>query len=274
MTNPSDEFDERLRRAASEYNRPSETPRERMWAEIRAQRTQRGALRPDTPAYRRPLWYMPAAAAALLVIGIAIGRMYEHVTTAPAHPRVIAAHADSGRTPAGVHSIDSTPKAESVHPAITSAPRRDVAVAPPGNPAPRREPMTVDTASGSRPYVPNSATMAYRLAVVEHLAGTEAMLTSFRAAAKRGEVDAQITNWARNLLTTTRLLQGSTAQEDPTMKRLLDDLELVLVQIAQYTSASPHRAEELEFIEHSIERRGVIGKLHTTIPARLGPAGT
>ena len=116
--------------------------------------------------------------------------------------------------------------------------------------------------------------MAYRLAVVEHLAGTEAMLISFRAAAKRGDVDAQITTWARNLLTTTRLLQASAAQEDPTMKRLLDDLELVLVQIAQYTSAGPHRAEELELIEHSIERRGVIGKLHTNIPARVAPAGT
>ena len=114
--------------------------------------------------------------------------------------------------------------------------------------------------------------MAYRLAVVEHLAGTEAMLTSFRAAAKHGEVDAQITTWARNLLTTTRLLQASAA-EDPTMKRLLDDLELVLVQIAQYKSANPHRAEELELIEHSIERRGVIGKLHTNIPARVAPAG-
>jgi len=122
--------------------------------------------------------------------------------------------------------------------------------------------------------LPNATTTAYRLAVVEHLAGTEAMLTSFRAAAKRGQVDAQITAWARNLLTTTRLLEASAAQEDPTMKRLLDDLELVLVQIAQYTSAGPHRAEELELIEHSIERRGVIGKLHTTIPARLGPAGT
>jgi hypothetical protein len=116
--------------------------------------------------------------------------------------------------------------------------------------------------------------MSYRLAVVEHLASTDAMLTSFRAAAKRGEVDAQITTWARNLLTTTRLLEASAAQEDPTMKRLLDDLELVLVQIAQYTSAGPHRAEELELIEHSIERRGVIGKLHTNIPARLSPAGT
>jgi len=100
------------------------------------------------------------------------------------------------------------------------------------------------------------------------------MLTSFRAAARHGEVDAQITSWARNLLTTTRLLQASAAQEDPTMKRLLDDLELVLVQIAQYTSAGAHHTEELELIEHSIERRGVIGKLHTNIPARLAPAGT
>jgi hypothetical protein len=101
------------------------------------------------------------------------------------------------------------------------------------------------------------------------------MLTSFRAAAKNGDVDAQITKWARDLLTTTRLMQASAAaQQDPTMKRLLDDLELVLVQIAQYTSAGEHHAEELELIEHSIERRGVIGKLHTTIPARLVPAGT
>ena len=58
------------------------------------------------------------------------------------------------------------------------------------------------------------------------------------------------------------------------MKRLLDDLELVLVQIAQYTSTGAHRAEELELIEHSIERRGVIGQLHTNIPARLTRAGT
>jgi hypothetical protein len=93
--------------------------------------------------------------------------------------------------------------------------------------------------------------------VLEHLAGAEAMLTSFRTAAKRGDVDAQITAWARKLLTTTRLLQASAAQQDPTMKRLLDDLELVLVQIAQYTSTGTHSAEELDLIEHSIERRGV-----------------
>jgi hypothetical protein len=58
------------------------------------------------------------------------------------------------------------------------------------------------------------------------------------------------------------------------MKRLLDDLELVLAQIAQYSATGTHSSEELELIEHSIQRRDVIGKLRTTIPARLQPAGT
>ena len=116
--------------------------------------------------------------------------------------------------------------------------------------------------------------MAYRLAMLQHLAGTEAMLISFRAAAKTGEVDAQLTKWARDLLTTTRLMQASPAATDPTMKRLLDDLELVLVQIAHYTATGEHRAEELDLIEHSIERRGVLPKLRTTIPTGNVPAGT
>jgi len=272
MTNPTDDFDDRLRRAAREYNRPDEAPRERMWAEIRAQRSrQRVVVAPATSTSRRRSWYMPAAAAAVLVLGIALGRIYERTRTV-VEPRT-ALHVDSTHAQLLARGIDSTTKPDSLPTPITS-PESAVAALPPSHRAPRADANATDSVTGSRPSTPSAATMAYRLAVVEHLAGTEAMLSSFRAAAKRGEVDAQITTWARNLLTTTRLLEASAAQDDPTMKRLLDDLELVLVQIAQYTSAGPHRAEELELIEHSIERRGVIGKLHTTIPARLGPAGT
>jgi hypothetical protein len=272
MTHPNDDFDDRLRRAAREYNRPGEPPRERMWAEIRSRRARQRIVATPPSTWRRRGWYAPAAAAAVLVLGIAIGRVYEHARTDVS--RRTAHRVDSPNAATLARGSDSTTKAESLATLLTSVPESAVAVAPSIHRAPRIETVPTDSARSSRAYAPSSANMAYRLAVVEHLAGTEAMLSSFRAAAKRGEVDAQITNWARNLLTTTRLLQASAAQEDPTMKRLLDDLELVLVQIAQYTSASPHRAEELELIEHSIERRGVIGKLHTTIPARLGPAGT
>ena len=227
---PSDDFDERLRAAARDYNRPVDVPRERMWAAIRAARASRATV-PVPQRRTRRVWFVPAAAAAVLIIGIAIGRVSQNWTVAPGT------------------GLDVSPKPDS------------------------RSTPDAQRSTHSQPFGGGSANMAYRLAVVEHLAGTEAMLTSFRAAAKHGEVDAQITTWARNLLTTTRLLQASAA-EDPTMKRLLDDLELVLVQIAQYKSANPHRAEELELIEHSIERRGVIGKLHTNIPARVAPAGT
>ena len=266
MTNhPTDDFDDLLRQAARDYNRPNETPRERMWAEIRARRAQAPVELRHSP--RRRGWYVPAAAAAVLLLGIAIGRLYERLSTTA--PHAVAVQTDTPRVVAELPDSDSVKAA---------TPAAETTLAPIASPNGRRAVPRVDRATASVPSGTRApaaaASMAYRLAFVEHLAGTEAMLTSFRAAAKRGEVDAQITTWARNLLTTTRLLQASAAQEDPTMKRLLDDLELVLVQIAQYTSAGPHHAEELELIEHSIERRGVIGKLRTNSPARFAPAGT
>ena len=253
-----DDLDEMLRAAARDYNRPSDVPRERMWEAIRAARAERA----PAPHETRLTWLVPAAAAAVLIIGIAIGRASRNWTAEPGTGPV-AVQPDSPSISGRVAVIDSSVESDSP-------------VRKGGNPNPRPTPnaQRESRSTHSEPFGGGSANMSYRLAVVEHLAGTEAMLTSFRAAAKRGDVDAQITTWARNLLTTTRLLQAAAAEEDPTLKRLLDDLELVLVQIAQYKSANPHRAEELELIEHSIERRGVIGKLHTNIPARVAPAGT
>jgi hypothetical protein len=263
---PTDDVDELLRSAARDYNRPGETPREQMWTEIRAERARRSAVLAQ-PARPRRVWVIPAIAAAILILGIAIGRGYDIWMTGPKPLTATATRTDSAKLPQELAVIDSVPPADSSSrvppeaPNTTLEPRHATRHSPPAVPR-------------SEPFNGNAARMAYRLAVVEHLAGTEAMLTSFRAAARHGEVDAQITAWARNLLTTTRLLQASAAQDDPTMKRLLDDLELVLVQIAQYTSTGAHHAEELELIEHSIERRGVIGKLHTNMPARLTRAGT
>ncbi len=71
-----DELDERLKRAAAEYHRPPETPREAMWEAI-----QRGRQAQGQPERGRvlvfPRRWVPwaAAAAAVLAVGIGIGRL-------------------------------------------------------------------------------------------------------------------------------------------------------------------------------------------------------
>lgn len=260
MTDPNHEIDELLRAAARDYNRPGDTPRDRMWESIRAERARRA------PVVRPARWrqfVLPVVAAAVLVVGVVIGRLYERMTVT--HQPSVA----QGTAPV---VIDSPHLAS---PEVAPESSRILAAAP-ASVKPKSGRSSAPTAKNdvSAPSLPDSQNLTFRLAVVQHLAGTDALLTSFRDEAARGNVDAQITSWARKLLTTTRLLQAAAPQQDPTMKRLLDDLELVLIQIAQYSPTNPHRAEELELIEHSIQRRGVIGKLRTTIPARLAPRGT
>lgn len=275
MTNDPNEIDELLQAAARDYNRPEATPRDAMWERIRAQReVARREARP-TPSGRRHGWWLGAAAAAVLVMGVAIGRVYERRATERSAVAVAGSTKATDSPPDQRGFRDSLALADSASRAgdtasrqlaVTDRPRQGIAGTPD---APRRSGVfRTDSARAG-----DTRNLTYRVATLEHLAGTEAMLTSFRAAAKRGEVDAEITRWARSLLTTTRLL-AATSDDDPAMKRLLGDLELVLLQIGQYTASGTRTAEELELIEHSIERRGVIGKIRTTIPARYTPAGT
>jgi hypothetical protein len=125
---------------------------------------------------------------------------------------------------------------------------------------------------GAQP--PAETNLAYHLVVLQHLAGSEAMITAFRTAARRGEMDTHLSTWARELLSTTRMLESSAATQDPTMKRLLEDLDLVIAQIVQYVTHGTNNSEELDLIEQSITTRGVITKLRGTASARTSAAGT
>jgi hypothetical protein len=288
-----DRMDELIRRAAREYNRPGATPRDEIWERI--QRARRGSPRTQAPAQsaRRAWLWRGIGIAAVLVIGIGIGRMVERSSGSQSRGTVAAnAGRGSSAAPVGARvdthegasataSFDSTPVAPQLSPAL-SPDRALAAASDERRPGPEaRVPSTRNLAAAGRPATvgaPDDAPsegLAFRLAVLQHLAGTEAMLTSFRASAPSGEVDAQLTTWARDLLRTTHMLQASSATaNDVTLKRLLDDLELVLLQIAQYTDRGPHRAEELEFIEQAIDKRGVMTKLRATNPAAPLRAGT
>ncbi|HEX9578806.1 MAG TPA: hypothetical protein VF993_13720, partial [Myxococcales bacterium] len=135
------------------------------------------------------------------------------------------------------------------------------------------------TARGTRGGSPavaagDQASLAYRVAAAQYLNRTEALLTGFRteAGAGGGAPDAQFAAQARELLATTRLMLDSPAANDPRLKGLLDDLELVLAQIAQLRSSGDR--EDVQLIQQGLEQRSVLLRLRSAIPAGPGPVRT
>lgn len=77
------------------------------------------------------------------------------------------------------------------------------------------------------------------VAMDEHLAKTVALLTTVRNEDPALGPGADVSGWARDLLSTTRLLIDEPQLRDERTQRLLQDLELVLVQIVQAREAAP-----------------------------------
>jgi hypothetical protein len=196
-----DQWDERLRQAARDYNAPPETPREKMWRGIQSRR------RPVRRLPASPRRWIPwaAAAAAVLALGIGLGRLSVR-TAVPAGPTPVA----------------------------------------------------------TRPTLRTNAT-AYRLAAAEHLGQSEVFLTLFRASIRSGGNERVASATARELLATNRMLLDSPAAADRRTRLLLDDLELVLAEIAQLTPQS--HQQDLELIREGIERDGMLSRLRTAVPA-------
>jgi hypothetical protein len=111
---------------------------------------------------------------------------------------------------------------------------------------------------------------AYRLATIEHLSRTEALLTTLHADARAGRSDSTVDAWARDLLGTTRMLLDSPAANDPQLGTLLSDLELVLAQIAALPST--HDRKDIELIDDAVRQHAVLTRLRMTVPA--GPIRT
>jgi hypothetical protein len=203
-------FDERLGKAARQYNEPPETPREAMWSRILAGRAQRRVTRVPRPiaVWRWPRMWVPAAAAAVLLIGIAIGRL--------------SMPGDGGRQPAGPHGL----------------PAGDKAAGPRG---------------ASR------GATAYQLAAIPVLGQAELLFTQFRTGEADVDDGKSFSDRAASLLTDVRLLLDSPAADDPQMRRLLGDLELVLVQMVGMSDENDR--DEMELITESIDTRLLLPRL-------------
>jgi hypothetical protein len=116
---------------------------------------------------------------------------------------------------------------------------------------------------------PSARTDPYRLTAVEHLARSQALLTSFQRTSADAQTQALVSHWADDLLSNTRLLLDSPAADDPRLRRLLQDLELVLVQIAQLRGDGAPRAE-VDLARDAITESGVLNRMRAVVPP--GPA--
>ena len=196
--------------ARTTYHAPRPTPREEMWSRIAAHH--------QRPAGRvielRPWMRWAIAAAAVLVLGIGIGRW---TANQPNGTAVATNGSGPAATPPVSREIDSL------------------------------------------------ANQAYQVAATQYFSRTEAFLVSFRADANRSANTARLAHQARELLTTTQLMLDSPAANNPRLRSLLEDLELVLMQIAVLNPLQDGRDRDL--INEGMSQSNVLPKLRSAIPA-------
>ncbi len=92
------------------------------------------------------------------------------------------------------------------------------------------------------------------------------------ADARMGRVDAEVSGWGRALLLQTRLLIDSPASNDPLLRELLEDLEVILIQVAQL---APGRLDEgaqeseLGLIAEGLSDKDMLLRIRSVLP--VGP---
>jgi len=101
----------------------------------------------------------------------------------------------------------------------------------------------------------------YELETSRYLGQTAALLVALPSEVRSGGTSAQFASRAGDLLTRTRLLMDSPAANDPAMRGLLDDLELVLMQVVRLQNSG--NRTDLDLINRALEQRDVIPRLRT-----------
>lgn len=120
--------------------------------------------------------------------------------------------------------------------------------------------VAVDTAAAQR------GDKFTRYAAEQTFGKAELLLTQYRADAHSGTAPTTTPVEARKLLVATRLLLDSPSLDDQQLRGLLEDLELVLAQIAEGSDVKEDRA----VITDGLDRRAVLPRLRAAIPATTG----
>jgi hypothetical protein len=107
------------------------------------------------------------------------------------------------------------------------------------------------------------ATGAYDVASAQHMTRAEALLVSYAHPVDGSAGDSLFTGWARDLLSNTRLLLDSPAANDAARRRLLEDLERVLVQMVQKSPAESD-ADVRAHVERTVDRTQILTRLRSS----------
>lgn len=265
------QFEDFLKRNAGDYNAPPATPRDEMWSAIaEARAARRAAVAPDSAAggtggatvismdSRRPMRrYAPwIGMAATLLVGIGIGRFMLSSPTAST-----IAQADSVAGPSASPTVSAV--SDDADGSVLSLEATDSSAAEPLRSTPLLPQTRLVSASPSRSLPaatraePNTA---FTLASRDHLQRAEALVSVVAATPADATMDSLTGKWAREMLTNTRLLLDSPAGDDPVRRRLLEDLETVLVQLIQRSGAA---TEERELLDRTLERTQLLTRLRT-----------
>jgi len=114
--------------------------------------------------------------------------------------------------------------------------------------------------------VPSADTLLdrpYAIEASQYLGQTAALLTSLGSDAKSASNNVQLSMRASDLLARTRLLMDSPAANEPAMRDLLEDLELVLAQVVRLRGTGTRI--DLDIINRALEQRDVIPRLRTAV---------
>ncbi|HLA91088.1 MAG TPA: hypothetical protein VJL28_11730 [Gemmatimonadaceae bacterium] len=120
-----------------------------------------------------------------------------------------------------------------------------------------------DVAAAGTPLAVSAAEASYQREAEELLGSTALLLAALSTQGSTGPAFAQLPEQATRLLTTTRLLLDSPVGRNPRMKALLQDLELVLAQVARLKSRREN--VELPLITQTLEERDLVPRIRSAV---------
>ena len=98
-------------------------------------------------------------------------------------------------------------------------------------------------------------------AMGELLGRTAVLLAALPGDSSATTLDPQISSEGARLLTTTRMLLDSPVGADARLRNLLQDLELVLAQVARLEPR--HRKNEMQFIQTALDQHDIVPRLRS-----------